>query len=270
MKAALSLPTLVFLGRELRRAREAAGMSQSQLAGTVNYAPSFISMVETAARLPKTDFTQSCDKVLGTGGLLTRLLTELIARDGAPEWFWPWLDVEREAVSLRSFHPLVVYGLLQVADYARALIRSWDLGPEEQTEQAVNVRMERQRILDHTDPPMLVAVVDEGVLRRPVGGPAVMRKQLDHLVAMAQRPNIIVQVVPASAGEYAGLSGPFVIAETPGSGDVAYMETVLSGQTVEQPEHVAQITRRWEALRAEALPHKQSLQLIEEVAKTWT
>lgn len=136
------MPSLVFLGRELRRAREAAGMSQAQLGEAVSYAPSFVSMVETASRLPKKDFTQACDRVLTTGGILTRLLTELIARDGAPEWFWPWLDVEREATSLRSFHPLVVYGLLQVPDYARALIRSWELGPDEQTEQAVNARLE--------------------------------------------------------------------------------------------------------------------------------
>jgi FtsP/CotA-like multicopper oxidase with cupredoxin domain len=70
--------------------------------------------------------------------------------------------------------------------------------------------------------------------------------------------------------EYSGLAGPFVIADTAGTGEIAYMETALSGQTVEQAEHVAQITRRWEALRAEALPHKQSVHTIEEVARTWT
>ncbi len=258
VKTVTSLPSLIFLGRELRRAREAAGMSQTQLAETINYAPSFVSMVETASRLPKKDFTEACDRTLNTGGILTRLLTELIARDGAPEWFWPWLDVEREAISLRSFHPLVVYGLLQIADYSRALIRSWELGSDEQTEQAVNARLERQQILAKSEPPMLVAVMDEVVLRRPVGGAEVMRKQLDHLTEMSRQPNIIIQVVPLSAGEYSGLAGPFVLAETAGSGDVAYMENALSGQTVEQPEQVAQIAKRWEALRAEALPHKQS------------
>jgi hypothetical protein len=245
-------------------------MSQSQLAESVNYAPSFISMVETASRLPKRDFTESCDRVLKTGGILTRLLTELIARDGAPEWFWPWLDVEREATSLRSFHPLVVYGLLQTVDYTRALIRSWELRPEEQTEQVVNARLERQQILTKEAPPLVVAVMDEGVLRRPIGGPAVMHEQLEHLVEMSKQPNIIIQVVPASAGEYAGLAGPFIIAEMAASGDVAYLETALSGQTIEHPEQVGQINRRWEALRAEALPHEPSLQMIEEVAKTWT
>jgi len=268
VKTAAFLPSLTFLGRELRRAREAAGMSQAQLAEMINYAPSFISMVETADRLPKKDFTEACDKALNTNGILTRLLTDLIARDGAPEWFWPWIDIEREAASLRSFQPLVVYGLLQVPDYAHALIRSWDLGQDEQTEQAVGARLERQQILSKSNPPMLVAVMDEGVLRRPVGGPEVMRKQLDHLIEMSKQPNILIQVVPLSAGEYAGLAGPFVIAEAT-EGDVAYMENALSGQTVEQPEQVARIIRRWEALRAEALPHKQSVQMIEEVAKTW-
>jgi transcriptional regulator with XRE-family HTH domain len=270
VKNATVMPSLVFLGKEVRHAREAAGMSQAQLAETINYAPSFVSMVEHADRMPKQDFTEACDRALNTGGFLTRILTELVARDGAPEWFWPWLDREREATSLRSFHPLVVYGLLQVPDYAHALIRAWELGPDEQTEQAVKARLERQQILAKSEPPMLVAVMDEVVLRRPVGGAAVMRKQLDHLAEMSRQPNIIIQVVPLSAGEYAGLAGPFVIAETAGSGDVAYMENTLSGQTVEQPEQVAQITKRWEALRAEALPNKQSVHLIEEVAETWT
>ncbi|HEV2372608.1 MAG TPA: helix-turn-helix transcriptional regulator [Streptosporangiaceae bacterium] len=262
------MPNLVFLGRELRRAREAAGMSQAQLADTVNYAPSFVSMVESADRMPKKDFTEACDRALSTGGLLTRLLTELIARDGAPEWFWPWIDIEREAVSLRSFEPLVVYGLLQVPEYTRALVRSWDLGQDEATEQAVTARAERQQVLSKDEPPMLVAVMDEGVLRRPVGGAAIMRKQLDHLLNVSNLPHIIIQVVPSGTGEYAGLAGSFVVAETP-DGDMAYLETALSGQTVDQPEQVARIIKRWEALRAEALPQRQSHQLIEEVAQTW-
>lgn len=269
MKAGLDLHAQDFFRRELRRAREKAGMSQTQLAELIHYAPSFISMVESGDRLPKKDFTEACDTALNTDGLLTRLLTELIARDGAPEWFWPWIDIERDATSLRAFEPLVVYGLLQIAEYARVLFRSWELGQDEETEQAVNARVERQQILAKSNPPMLVAVMDEGVLRRPIGGPEVMRQQLDHLIKLSKQPNIFIQIVPLSAGEYSGLAGPFVIAET-SEGNMAYMENTLSGQTVDQPEQVARIVKRWEALRAEALPHKQSVQLIEEVAQIWT
>lgn len=86
---------------------------------------------------------------------------------------------------------------------------------------------------------------------------------------MSRQPNILIQVVPFDAGAYSGLAGPFVVAET-ANGDVAYMENPLGGQTVEQPEQVARIIKRWEALRAEALPHKQSVQLIQEVVQTWT
>lgn len=194
MKNATSLPSLVFLGRELRRAREAAGMSQAQLAEAINYVPSFISMVETAGRLPKREFTEACDKTLGTGGFLTRLLTELIARDGAPEWFWPWIEIEREATSLRAFEPLIVHGLLQTREYARAIFRSSQIGSDTDVEQSVDARLHRQEILSRDDPPMFVVVIGEEALHRPIGGREVMFAQLEHLLEVSeQRSNLRIQ-----------------------------------------------------------------------------
>lgn len=157
-------------------------MSQAQLAQLINYAPSFVSMVENADRLPKQDFTQACDKALDTGGILTRLLTELIARDGAPEWFWPWIEIEREAISFRAFEPLIVHGLLQTREYARAIFRSSQIGSDEDVERSVEARLQRQEILAREHPPMFVAVMGEEMLRRPIGGHAVMRAQFEHLV----------------------------------------------------------------------------------------
>jgi len=269
VKTVTSLPSLIFLGRELRRAREAAGMSQEQLAEAVNYVPSFISMVETARRVPKKEFTDACDKTLNTDGNLTRILIELVIRDGTPEWFRPWIEIEREATSIRSFGPLVVHGLMQTPDYARAVLDA-RAETDERLEQLVTARLERQEILTRDEPPTLVAITDESALRRPVGGPDVMRGQLEHLVELSARRNILLQVVPLSSGGHAGLAGAFAIADLGGMNEVAYLETALSGQVIDAGDQVAKVVWLWESLRAEALQAKQSIEFIKEVAKSWT
>jgi transcriptional regulator with XRE-family HTH domain len=270
VKNATFMPSLVFLGKEVRHAREAAGMSQAQLAETINYAPSFVSMVENADRLPKQDFTEACDKALNTGGFLTRILTELVARDGAPEWFWPWLEIERKATSLRSFEPLIIHGLLQTREYAKALFRS-QIRPDADVEQSVDARMQRREILTRDDPPMFVAVMGEEALRRPVGGPEVMLAQLEHLVEVSeQRNSIRIQIIPLSVGEYWGQTGPFVIAQLDETEELVFLDDALSGRVVQGAEHVSELLQHWELIKAEALPQQQSIALIREAMKSWS
>jgi transcriptional regulator with XRE-family HTH domain len=270
VKSASLLPSVTFLGRELRHAREMAGMSQAQLAELVNYVPSFISMVETADRLPKQEFTEACDKALGTGGILTRLLTQLIARDGAPEWFWPWIEIEREATSLRAFEPLIVHGMLQTREYARAIFRSCQIGSDADVERSVEARLQRQEIMARENPPMIVVVMGEEALRRPVGGTQVMLGQLEHLLAVSeQRGNVRIQIVPLSVGEYSGLGGPFAIAEVGGTSEYVFVDDSLKGRVVQGSDHVANALQNWELIRSEALSQRQSSALIREVTKSW-
>ncbi|MEV6986649.1 helix-turn-helix transcriptional regulator [Sphaerisporangium sp. NPDC051017] len=259
---------LEFFARELRQAREASGMSQSQLAtAIVGYSPSFVAMVETGRRVPKPDFAERCDKTLGTGGILTRLAEDLVCRGMPPEWLGKWLQIESTATSLLSYQPLLVPGLLQIEPYAREVIatsgRSFDVDDQ------VEARLARQRVLAGDSRPMLVVVLDEGVLRRPVGGSQVMREQLRHLLAATQRPDVVIQIVPLGAGAYSGLAGPFVVADV-GGREVVYVDNALSGEVVEHSSDVATMKRLWESLRAEALPMKQSIELMAKVAETWT
>jgi transcriptional regulator with XRE-family HTH domain len=148
VKAATFLPSLVFLGRELRRAREAAGMSQAQLAEKINYAPSFISMVETADRLPKKDFAQACDKALDTRGLLTRILTELVTRDGeygglSGPFAIAELGEASEFVFLDdSLKGRVVQGSEQVAD----ILQNWELIRAEALSQKQSIALVKEGI----------------------------------------------------------------------------------------------------------------------------
>jgi hypothetical protein len=117
---------------------------------------------------------------------------------------------------------------------------------------------------------MVVAVIDEGVLHRAIGGPKVMHEQLMHLIDLCtERSDIVIQVIPNDTGAYAGLAGPFVIATMDGN-EFVYLDTALYGQVAESAEDVAIVKRMWESLRAEALPRTASLTLITGIAKQWT
>lgn len=264
------LTALDFFASELRHARAAAGLSQDQLGHAIAYSASLVAMVETAKRTPSVDFARRCDSALGTDGLLGRILTDLVGRELAPEWFRPWISLEREATALRSYQPLLVQGLLQTPAYMRAVLRSGAALTEDELDQQLTARIKRQEILTRANPPMVIAILDEGVLRRPVGGPKVIREQLLHLVDLAAGTTVLLQVVPAGTGMHPGLNGPFVIASFDGAGEIAYLDNQLRGQVVDNPDDVSAVKRSWESLRGEALTRRQSTDLILEVAQTWT
>lgn len=257
---------LAFFADELRRARGRAGLNQDQLADKISYSKSQVAMVETGRRMPSADFAARCDDALETDGLLARL-SGLVSVEQAPEWFRPWLDLEREATALWSYQPNLIWGLLQTEGYARAVLGSGESLPADELDQRVATRLERQEILRSAKPSMVIAILDEEVLRRPVGGPKVMHDQLQHLADLADR--VLVQVVPTATGMHPGLMGALVIATFDGMGEMAYLDTPLRGQVVESPSDVAVIKRRWEALRAEALPRSQSIDLIIREAEQW-
>lgn len=184
-------------------------------------------------------------------------------------WFRPWAENEREATALRSFETTIVPGLLQTSDYARVLFKSGAMLTDDEADQRVELRLDRQTLFARADPPMFTTVLDEIALRRPVGGPAVMREQLLHLVAMAERPRVRMHVVPLTVGAYPGLAGPFILATLPSGQGLGYLDNHLEGQVAEKIDDLATLQRVWESIRSEALPHQQSVELIREVAETW-
>jgi transcriptional regulator with XRE-family HTH domain len=254
---------LAFFGAELRRLRTAAGMSQEELGQQISYSGSLVGMVETARRAPTRDFAERCDAALETGGALARLWP-LVSQESLPRWFRPFAEVERTATSIRSWEPLVLPGLLQTEDYARALITAWQPGDgREAVQQQVTSRMERQQLLDRDDPPLLWMIIGEAALRNPVGGPAVLREQLARLLKReAEHPKIIVQVVPLDAGAHPGLEGPLVLVTRRGEPDMAYLEVQGRGQLVESSDEVARYGLLYDLLRAVALPPDASREMI--------
>jgi transcriptional regulator with XRE-family HTH domain len=265
-----SASPLAFFGYELRRIREEAGLTQEQLGELINYSGAQVSAVENAKRNPKKDFADRCDEALNTGGHLAS--TWVMVRRGV---YHPpvrsYFELEREATCLRVFQPIVVPGLLQTEAYALAITRGGRPRDGEERIQARGAeRMERQAILREEDPPALFAIMDEAVLRRPVGGPAVMRDQLEHLLNLALVPGITIQVVPSTVGAYPGLDGPIVLLSFQGASDVVYFDHAGGGQVVDQPDEVAEAAYLFDALRAEALPQGASSELIREAMRQWT
>ncbi|MFE9652502.1 Scr1 family TA system antitoxin-like transcriptional regulator [Micromonospora sp. NPDC006431] len=255
---------------ELRLARATSGMSQSALAEALSYSGALVAKVETSERRPSLDFARRCDTVFGADGRFERIQRR-ISRETVVPWFRDWAGIEAEATALRSFEPLYVPGLLQTEAYARAIHVGGGLFAPDEIEQQVATRLDRQAALTRDRPPLLTVVIDEYVLRRRIGGPEVMREQLLHLVKLGSTlPRVRIQVVPLSAGAYAGLGGPFVIATLPSGEDLVYVEGQLHGQVIDRPEYVRQMVEVWESIRGEAISQQQSLNLIAEVAETWT
>jgi transcriptional regulator with XRE-family HTH domain len=267
MTEELLSPSTFLLG-ELRRARSAAGLSQEDLGRTINYSGSLVSAVENGQRPPTRDYLVAVDGALHTNGLFERLQSKLAGLDQAPVWFRDWLIIEREATLIRWFEPLVVPGILQTPGYAHSIIADSGMVDFDEVEERVAARIERRSLLERPKPPTLITIIDEGVLRRRVGSSAVMAQQCGLLRELAVRPHIQIHVVPFSAGAHAGLGGAFTLARG-AEQETAHIDGPLQAQITDRGGNLDRLTRRWEAIRGEALPRSLSLELIKEVAESW-
>jgi transcriptional regulator with XRE-family HTH domain len=267
-------PLRVF-GAMLRHYRTAAGLTPEELGARVYLSASQIRKVEDGTRTPTEALTRACEALpeLNCNGALTTLreiLKDHLRHRAYPGWFQAWPDHESHARRLRNFELAVVPGLLQTEIYARAIFSTRVGATEEELDEAVAARLERQQILDHEQPPELWVLLDEAVLRRPVGGPEVVAEQLEFLATAARRPHIVIQIIPLAAGAHEGMrGGAFVLADFTESPTLGYQDTAVTGQIVEDENQVEALAVTWDTLRLEALPRSASLQLVEEVARTW-
>jgi transcriptional regulator with XRE-family HTH domain len=251
------------LGIELRRLREHAGLTIEKVATALECSDSKISRIETGrvGATPR-DVRDMLD-LYGVGGEQREALIQ-VARDARQKDWWqaysdtfavPLVGLEAAASSIRIYGALVVPGLFQTADYARAVIRATrpDL-PAAQVERWVQLRMARQELLARDDPPQLCALLDESVVRRPVGSRQVMREQLRHLVEAAALPALQLQVLPFSAGEHAALAGAFSIFgfPDPADPDVVFLEHGRSDLYLENAEEVERHVQAFARLRGAA------------------
>ncbi|MEV0843525.1 helix-turn-helix transcriptional regulator [Actinocatenispora sera] len=240
---------------ELRRARNAAGLTQEQLAARICYSTGLVSMIETGRRPPSVDFTSRCDKLLGTGGTLARLLP---AQSDYPEWFRDFVTLEAEAIAIREVEVQVMPGLLQTEEYARAVLANdWPPQAPEEIERRLEARVRRQEILDRDTPPLLSVILNESVLHLPVGGLDVMRAQCEHLLAMAERPHIEIQVLPFAAAARCPMGESFTVLEFGAGPAIGYTGGLGTSQFVNDPAGVKRYARALDAMSRRALAPEQ-------------
>jgi transcriptional regulator with XRE-family HTH domain len=265
-------PRQVF-GAMLRYHRERAGLSRPDLARQVNKSVSLIQAIELGQRAATPEVTADLEQALSADGALTRLREEIgdgLGYQPYPAWFQDWVASEREAKRLRSFEPMLIPGLLQTEAYARAIFRARFGMTVDEIDEKVAARLKRQEILVQAQPPILWVMVDEAVLRRPIGGPEVMADQIANLIDLAGRSNVSIQVI-AAVGAHRGLStGGFAIADFEESPTVGYQETACQGQFIDRREDIEVLVECWDTLVREALPWAASQALLEEVATSWT
>jgi transcriptional regulator with XRE-family HTH domain len=253
-------------GARVRRLRLAAGLTQAELGDRTHVVSTRITQIERASGAkPTLELARALDVALGAHDLLVELWP-YVYRETFPDWSRKFMEHSERAVAIRQYAAHVVPGLLQTEPYARAVLSvGRTLSSKEQLEERVAVRMGRQERLRVSDRPKLWVVLDEAVLRRPVGGQAVMREQLRRLLTTVADRHITVQVLPFSQGEHDVMGGSLTILTMPDDLEIAYTEGAHYGQLIEDPDEVRSFSLAYDRLRAEALPPLMSLDMIRSV-----
>ncbi|MGD0558692.1 MAG: helix-turn-helix transcriptional regulator [Streptosporangiaceae bacterium] len=256
---------LAMFASELRAQRQRAGWTQVVLGEKIGYSGSFVSDIERCARTPALDLAQACDREFGVPGTFERM-HELIRRDTYPTWFYPVITFEQRATRIHEWEMRVIPGLLQTPEYARSVIRAGcPRDSDEVITRKVMDRMARHELLNRDNPPMLWYVLHEGVVRQRIGGPEIMQEQLTHLIEVARKPGILLQILPFSAPENAGTNGPIMVFEFDDSRTVCYTECYGGGRVVEVHNEVADLMTAVNMIRASALSPGESIGLLREI-----
>lgn len=257
-----------FFGAELKRRREDAGITQAELGLRVFVSGAYIGQFEQAIRKPQLDIAQRIDEALQTDGIFERLCRKLIDDPRYADYFAKAAELEALATKICEFAPALVPGLLQTAEYARAITLAMNpFAADEYIEEKVSGRVERGRILKGATRPVYWVILHENVLRIPVGGAAVMARQLEHVAALARERTVLVQVLPYAAGAYAVMTGDLRLMEFEDAPPTAYTEAVYSGNLLDDPAVVKRAQSAYDQLRAAALSPEASLALIESAAE---
>ncbi|MFE1366707.1 Scr1 family TA system antitoxin-like transcriptional regulator [Streptomyces anulatus] len=253
-------------GSRVRKLRTAAGLTQTEVGALTHVVGSRIAQIERATGAkPTLELTRALDRELVADDLLIDLWP-YVYREAFPNWSQAFIAYSARAAVIRQYAAHAVPGLLQTPEYARALLSvGHSLRGAEHLEERVAARLDRQTRLTDPGRPELWIILDEAVLRRPVGGSAVMRGQLEKLLRMAEEPGIIIQVLPFDQGEHGALGGSLTVLVMPDGSEVAYTEGAHHGQLTEEPDEVERFVLTYDQLRAMALPPLMSLDLIRSV-----
>lgn len=271
----------ILLGANLRRLRESRGVTREDAGWQIRSSESKISRME----LGRVGFKErDVADLLTLYGLpdgperdrLLALAREANApgwwhryNDVLPVWFQPYIGLEAAASMIRNYEVQFIPGLLQTRDYARAVVRlGFGRSPADEIERRVDVRMARQQVLTKPDAPQFWALIDEGALRRPIGGIEVMKGQLEALIQATAMPHVVVQVVPFHVGGHAAAGGAFSILRfaEPDLPDVVYVEQLTSALYLDKRDDLDQYAIVMETLSIEAAPPEQTPEILQRIS----
>ncbi|MEV6512302.1 helix-turn-helix transcriptional regulator [Streptomyces sp. NPDC051642] len=268
------------LGADLRRLRESKGLTLEEAGARVGISKATLSRYETKEGTVKWPAVDALCREYGATDAERIALVELAKgakiqgwwrslADPIPESMNLMLTLEDEVVREDHYACMYVPGLLQTRAYAEAVHRASEVEcPEREVQHMVDIRMKRQELLDRDDPPRIWCVIDEAALRRQVGGREVMREQLGHLRALAERPHVTIQVLPFSKGAHAAAVGSFAILRGPTPDlDVVYVDLLSGGLFMEKPQELARYRLAFEYLSAQALDLESSTDIVHRISK---
>jgi len=253
-------------GEWLKEKRRAAGLTQQELADVAVMTRSHIAHIEAGRRMPSKEDARRLDTVLNTGNVLSSFLPDDDA--AVADYFEAALLLERQASMIREFAYAFVPGLLQTERYARAVLSAaFPPASEAECDRLLVTRLERAAVLDNPVTPVVWALLDEGVLHRTVGSPAIMADQIRHIVRLAERGRVRVHVVPYNVGAYQLLQSMLTLMWFEDQPPVAYSEGLHMGKLHDSPAVVTRLQSIYDLAMSDALSLKESLDLLRATAK---
>ncbi|MFJ4683835.1 helix-turn-helix domain-containing protein [Streptomyces sp. NPDC088789] len=251
------------VGRQLRLRREAVGMRVPEFGKAIGYGEDLIYKVEGGKRIPRPEYLDKSDAALNAGGLIAAM-KEDVAKVRYPKTVRDLAAIEGRAVELQLYDPLNIHGLLQTPEYARALfLMRRPAYAEAAVDRGVTVRMARKSLFERDPAPEISFVQDEGSLRRPLGGRAVQRGQLEHLLTVGQLRNVELQVMPMGREEHAGVDGGIEVLKFAEGTAIGRSPVMASGRPVSDPRQLRILELRYGIIRAQALTPRESTAFIE-------
>ncbi|MGW2649473.1 helix-turn-helix domain-containing protein [Streptomyces sp. NPDC001393] len=251
------------VGRQLRLRREAVGMKAGDFAKAVGYGEDMVYKIEGGKRIPRPEYLDKADRVLGAGGLIAAM-KEDVEKVRYPKKVRDLAESEARAVELGVYVCSSIPGLLQTPEHARALLECWlPAYTPEDLERRVAARMARQSIFERSPAPALGFVLEEATLRRKVGGTMVRRQQFEHLLAMGRLNNVTLQVMPLDSPPHPGMSGRIELLKFEDGTAVGRADGAFNGRPISNLKELRVLELRYGTIRAQALPPGESLALIE-------
>ncbi|MEV0116553.1 helix-turn-helix transcriptional regulator [Streptomyces sp. NPDC050844] len=250
-------------GAAVKSFRKRAGFTQEALAPEIGYSTHFLASIEQGRRFPPPRFVDQCEAALDAFGTLRLMANQLTKQKGLAAWFRRWAQFEQEALTLYTYECRLIPGLLQTEAYARTLFAD-QLPPldDEQIEAQLAARMERQRLVTERPNTAYGFILEEHLFLRRTGGATVTSELIDHVLGLAERRNIQIQIMPLVSESHAGLHGPIRLLETPENKWFGYNEGQESGQFISDPKVVSILQMRYARMRSEALPLRESVSLL--------